>query len=167
MAFSELDRTWVRHYLGFSAIWLQAEPRLENAITACQSTADGGSRPDSSGENYIKAMVYGSAASTGTAGVTIGGTAQNVTFTTPAIRGLIQIESQIAQIDILLGTSAVDEVRVDGAREMIRLRVEGRRIVYALARMLGMRGPRVDVFSSGTTTEDSDPFWASDSPNWP
>ena len=42
MSFSELDRTYIRRFVGFGAIFVQAEPRLENAITAVQSTADGG-----------------------------------------------------------------------------------------------------------------------------
>lgn len=166
MAVSEVDRTWIRHFGGFGGIFGQADPRLEGAITAIQSVADGGSRPDSSGENYVKALLYGSAAGTGTAGVTISGAAQNTTFATPAVRGLIQIESQIAQLDTFLGTTEADEVKLDSAREMIRLRMEGRRLVYSMCRMLGMTGPRVDVFSSGVTTEDSDPFWADLSPWW-
>lgn len=167
MSFSEVDRVWIRHFGGWGAVFSQADPRLEGSVTGIQSVADGGSRPDSSSENYVKSCIYGSAANAGTSGVTIGSAAQNVVFATPAVRGLIQIEQQIAALDILNGAAEVDEVKVDSAREMIRQRMEGRRLVYAMCRMLGMKGPRVDVFSSGVTTEDSDPFWSSASPFWP
>jgi len=166
--YSETDRTYIRRFQGFSAIWLQADPRLENAITATQSIADGGARPDSNAENLIKSLIYGAAAVTGTSGVVVSGTTQNDSFSVPAVRGLIQIEAQIAQLDSFLGASQVDggDVKVNAVREQARLRAEGRRLVYQMSRHLGMRGPRVDVFSSGQTTEDADPFWASDSPYW-
>ena len=170
MAFSETDRTWVRHFMGFSAIWLQADPRLENALTAAQSVADGGSRPDSSGENYVKALIYGQAAVAGTAGVTVGPVSTTgATFASPAQRGLIQIEASIAAQDAFMGALSVDggEAKIHPAGEMVRLRMEGRRLVGAMCRMIGMKGPRVDVFSTMQGTEDVDPFWASESPFWP
>ena len=36
MAYSETDKTYIRRYVGYGAIFLQAEPRLENAIQATQ-----------------------------------------------------------------------------------------------------------------------------------
>ena len=170
--YSELDRTWIRHFAGFSAIFLQAYPRLEAAITASQSIADGGSRPDSSGENMVKGYCYGFAAVSGAqSGVTPGGAAQNVTFAMPAQRGLIQIEASIATLDVMLGASEVNsgEAKVDPARETMRLRLEGRRLAYAMCRMLGMKRPRVNVFSaSGDMVADATPYGlASDtSPIW-
>lgn len=170
MAFSETDRTWIRRYCGYPAIWVQAEPRLENAITAIQSEADGGGRPDASTENYVKGLVYGFAAVTsGTAGVTPGGTSTTgTTFNTPAVRGLLQIESAIAQQDVLLGADSVDsgEAKVDPVRETKRLRSEGRRLAHQLAKMLGMKGVRADVFSSGEVIKDDDPFSYSDLHHW-
>lgn len=160
--YSELDRTYVRKYVGFGAIFLQAEPRLENAITATQSVADGGARPDASTENYVKGIVYGTAAVTGSqSGVTPGPTSTTgVTFAQPALRGLLQIESNIARLDSFLGALSVDEdaTRVDTFRETVRLRIEGRRLANQLARMLGMRGVRADVFSPGTPITDDDPW---------
>src|ERR1035438_174575 len=86
MAYSELDRTYIRHFVGYGAIFLQAEPRLENAITATQSITDAiskGSRPDSSTENYLKSLLYGTAAvctPLTPVGVTQGPLPQNVAF---------------------------------------------------------------------------------------
>jgi|SRR5579875_2166275 len=161
MAFSETDRTFIRHFLGFSAIFVQADLRLENAITACQSEADGGSRPDPSTENYIKGCIYGFAAVTGTAGVTPGPTSTTgATFSMPAQRGLIQIEAQIAQLDSLLGVLSADngEAKLDTARERVRLCMEGRRLVNAVARQLATN-PRADIFSSAPVNADGDAFY--------
>lgn len=170
MAYAEVDRTWIRKFVGYGAIFLQAEPRLENAITATQSVADGGGRPDSSTENYVKGILYGFAAVTGVAGVTPGpASTTGVTFATPAVRGLIQIEQMIATQDVFLGAARADggEVEIDPAREVARLRLEGRRLCHQLARMLGMKGVRADVFSAGPTISDEgDPFAYSDLEHW-
>lgn len=165
MAYAELDKQYVRKYVGYGATWLQAEPRLENAILATQSVADGGGRPDSSTENYIKGLIYGTAAVTGN-GVTPGGTAQNVTFAQPAIRGLLQIEAQIAFLDVQQGALQADEAKVDPARETARLRSEGQRLCHAMARMLGMRGVRSFYFYPGQAIDDDDPFSYSDLQHW-
>ena len=162
MAFAETDRVWIRHFLGFSATFVQAEPLLEGAITAVQSTADGGSRADATTENYIKSVVYGQAAVAGTqTGVVIGPTSTTgVTFATPAQRGLVQIEANIANMDAFLGAMKVDggEVEIDPVRETKRLRSEGRRLCQSLASMLGMRGVRKDMFSMAPIVLDENPF---------
>ncbi len=54
MAFTETERVQIRRWLGFPAIFQQADPILESAITAVQSTADGGARPDNSTELAIR-----------------------------------------------------------------------------------------------------------------
>ena len=168
--YAETDRTWIRRYVGYGSIFLQSEPRLENAITATQSIADGGSRPDSSTENNIKGIIYGFAAvTTGTSGVTPGPTSTTgITFNTPALRGLITIENAIANQDVFLGALKADggEVEIDPAREMVRLRMEGRRLSHQLARMLGMKGVRADMFSASPVITDSDPFAYSDLEHW-
>ena len=145
--YSETDRTWIRHFGGWGAIYQQADPRLEGAIGATQSVADGGTRPDSNGENQIKALLYGQAAVAGVQGVTVSGTAQNTVFATPAQRGLIQIEATIAMQDTFLGTASADagEVKINPAREMIRLRSEGRRLVYSMCLVLGLQIGRAHV----------------------
>jgi hypothetical protein len=165
-----MDRVYVRRYVGYGAIFLQAEPRLENAITATQSVADGGSRPDASTENNIKGMLYGVAAVTGTqVGVTPGpASTTGVTFAMPALRGLVQIEANIANQDVFLGALKADggEVEIDAYREMVRLRQEGRRLCHQLARMLGMKGVRADIFSSSPVITDDDPFAYDNLQHW-
>lgn len=94
MAFTEAERVKIRKYLGFSAIYLQAEPRLENAITAVQSTADGGTRPDSSTETAIREQL----------GI------------------LDDITDKIAELRDCLGTAQVNKVQVDNVRALIALR---------------------------------------------
>jgi hypothetical protein len=164
VAFTETDRTWIRKYVGYAAIFLQAEPRLENAITACQSVADGGSRPDASTENYIKGILYGVAAVAGLQGVTPGPASTTLaTYATPARVGLLQIEQFIDQQNVFLGASSADgkEVEIDPVREVWRLRREGKRRCNELARMLGMRGVRADIFAVAPVIKDADPFgWA-------
>jgi hypothetical protein len=91
------------------------------------------------------------------------------TLATPAQRGLIQIEASIAQQDVLLGASEVDggDTKVNSAREMIRLRSEGRRLVNAMCLVLGLRGPRVDVFGTGKATGTTAwPFFSDESEVW-
>jgi hypothetical protein len=169
VSYSETDRTWVRRYVGYGAIFLQAEPRLENALTATQSVADGGGRPDSSTENNVKGIIYGFAAVAGTAGVTPGpGSTTGTTFSTPLLPGLITIESNIAQQSVFMGATSVDggDAKVDPVRETMRLRAEGRRLAHQLARMLGMRGVRADMFSASPVIKDDDPFAYSDLMHW-
>lgn len=171
MSYSELDRTYIRRYIGYGAVYIQAEPRLETAISSTQSIADGGSRPDSSVENYVKGLIYGAAAVTGTqTGVTPGPVSTTgVTFAQPAIRGLLQIELAIAQQDVFLGALKADggDAEIDPARERASLRKEGRRLCHALARILGLKGVRVDIFSSSEVINDAgDPFAYSDLEHW-
>lgn len=165
MAYAELDRSYIRHFVGYGAIFIQADPRLENAITATQSVADLGARPDSSTENVIKGLIYGVAAVVGVA-VTPGGTAQSGPFAQPAQRGLLQLEQSIANLDPLIGVLRAEEATLDTAREGIRLKMEGRRLCHAMARMLGMRGVRADVFSSAPVIIDADPFTNSNLESW-
>lgn len=153
MAYVEQDRVYLRAFLGFGGIFLQADPRLENAITASQSQADGGSRPDSSTENFIKARIYGQAAVVGPPAI-------------PALRGLLQIEANIASLDGQAGARRAGKVDLDSFREMIRLRREGRRMAASIAYQLGMRGVRADVFSAAPVITDDDPFATASSPFW-
>lgn len=51
-----------------------------------------------------------------------------------------------------------DDATVDTFRGMVQLRSEGRRLANRMARMLGMRGVRADVFSPGTPITDDDPW---------
>jgi hypothetical protein len=153
VAFNEQDRVFLRTFLGFGGIFHQADPRLENAITSVQSVADGGTRPDSSTENFVKARVYGQAAVVGPPAI-------------PALRGLLQIEANIATLDVQAGARKAGKVDLDSFREMIRLRREGRRMAATVAYQLGMRGVRADVFSAAPVITDDDPFATALSPFW-
>ena len=167
MAYSELDKSLIRHFVGYGAIFLQAEPRLDNAIIATQSQADGGGRPDSNTENYIKSLLYGSAAQAGSP-VTLGPTAQSTTFAMPATVGLLAIEQQCAQLWSIAFVTSADgqDAVIDVARGIAILRKEGRRLCHGLARMLGMRGVRADIFAQSPVIKDDDPFSYSDLEHW-
>jgi hypothetical protein len=54
MAWTEADRVQIRHYLGFADLFLQADPRLEQAIASVQARAEGGTRPDDSAERQLR-----------------------------------------------------------------------------------------------------------------
>jgi hypothetical protein len=169
MAYSELDRTYVRHFVGYGSIFLQSEPRLESAITATQSLADKGSRPDSSTENYIKGLIYGSAAvctPLTPVGVTQGPLPQNVAFATPAVPGLLALEQQCSAMWGFTFAAKADEATVDTFRGVVQLRIEGGRLCHALARMLGMKGVRANVFAPGPTIMDDNPFAYDNPEHW-
>jgi hypothetical protein len=156
--YSEQDKTYIRHYVGWSATFLQAEPRLENAIQSTQSLADGGVRPDSNTENYIKGIIYGTNAQTGAGGVAVtpGPTAQNIPFAMPASLGLLNIDQQLSTLwAVALVTSAdKGEQQLDVPRASAMLRGEGRRLCYRLARALGLKSVRADVFSGRSAMND-------------
>lgn len=119
MAFTESDRVQIRQFLGYSALWLQADPRLESAIANIQSVADGGTRPDTSSEVQAKAIVT----------------------------KLQLIDTAMDTLVIQQGATRVqNKMELDSAREMSRLRSLGRQYVHRLARMFDTL-PRADVFS--------------------
>jgi len=119
VAFSEGDRVQIRTYLGFGSLYLQADPRLENAITAIQSVADGGTRPTNDAELAAKAILV----------------------------DLHDIDVRIKALrDQQAATEVVGELRLDAAREQARLRSEGRIYIHRLARMLDTF-PRADAYA--------------------
>lgn len=118
MAFSESDRVSIRIYLGFGSLYLQADPRLENAITALQSVTDGGTRPTNDAELAAKSIIV----------------------------ELKDVDARIKALrDQQAATEVVGELKLDSAREQARLCQEGRRYVHRLARMLDTF-PRADAF---------------------
>lgn len=120
MAYLESDRVAVRHFMGIGSSFLQAWPLLESALTSSQSIADGGTRPDSSAETAIKALVA----------------------------DMQTIELQLKTNWKAMMALTVDEVKVDYARAMAALRMEGRRLAFSLARYLDFNAVMGDVFSS-------------------
>lgn len=129
MAFTEADRVSIREYLGFGSIFLQADPRLENAITAVQSVADGGTRPTSDAENALKAL----------------------------ITRLKAIDTSLDALNDQSGATSVDEIKLDAARETYRLKMHARSLVHRLARILDTY-PRSDIYSASPGMLPSYPF---------
>jgi hypothetical protein len=119
VAWTEADHAEIRHYLGFAALFLQADSRLETAIGSVQSKADGGTREDNSTELQIRRW----------------------------IAGLARIEQRLADIWEVAEGEKVEELGVDPYRGMALLRAEGRRLVGNIARVLST-SPRHDVFSA-------------------
>jgi hypothetical protein len=129
MAFAEADRVAIRHALGFGALFLQADPRLENAITSVQSVADGGTRPTNDTELAIKA-------------------------TLASIATLeVNLQSLWAQAHV----SSVDEIKLDPYRGRALLCQEGRRLVRSLEAALSTTKRR-DIFGAGASNPTGDSF---------
>jgi hypothetical protein len=130
MAWIEADRALLRHYLGFSAIFLQADPRLEQAITSVQSQAvPGGTRPDDSTERQIRGW----------------------------LAQLAKIERRLEEVWDEAEALKVSDLGVDPYRAVALLRSEGRRIVAGIARALATR-PVHDVFSSAAPDPEGATF---------
>lgn len=128
--FTEAQRVQIRDALGFAALFEQADPRLENAITAIQAIADGGNRPDNSSQLSALAIVC-------------------------EIQGcycqLLALRQQLAVL-------RADKVHIDAARAIIMVRSEGRRLVTRLSAALSTN-PRRDIFSASEPKLDSDAFY--------
>jgi hypothetical protein len=129
MAWTEADRATIRSYLGFPALFLQADPRLEAAMTAVQSEADGGVRLDGSTETQIRVW----------------------------LTQLAKVESRLEELWDEAEALKVDELGVDPMRAMALLRAEGRRVVGRIARALGT-APRHDVFTGAEPNPHGSPY---------
>lgn len=119
MAFTEPERVQIRRYLGCSRLYLQGDHRLESVMTSVQSIADGGSAPDGSTEDLIRATLADLAALEGS---------------------MKALWAQAQALD-------ADGLKIDAARAMAVLRAEGRRLVGCIADQLEFH-PRRDVFSA-------------------
>ncbi len=119
MAWTETDRVQIRHYLGFADLFLQADPRLEQAITSVQARAEGGTRPDDAAERQLRGW----------------------------LGQLARIEARFEEMWDEAEALEMSDLRVDPARGLALLRSEGRRIVGSLARALDT-APLHDVFSA-------------------
>src|ERR1700691_4744565 len=109
MAWTEADRAVIRSYLGFPALFLQADPRLESARESGQSEGDGGTLPDNSTELQIRGW----------------------------LTQLTAIEARLESLWDEAEALKVDELGVDPMRALALLRSEGRRLVGRIARALG------------------------------
>ncbi len=127
MAFSETNKVQIRKYMGAGSIYLQLFPKLENAITAVQSTADGGTRPDSSTENEVKSYLTKLA-------------------TVESNLEALQCQMQVVQ-------AGKDEVTLNVAQGVRLLRSEGRRMIGTISRILAC-APVWDFFSAQQPSAD-------------
>lgn len=135
MCFAEADRVQIRLYLGASALWLQADSRLESAIATVQSvTCTGGTRADGSTEALVREI----------------------------LAELKCIDSRILKLAGQQGATAVPSglsaIRLDAARETSRQRSVGRAYVHRLARVLDTL-PYADIFSAAPSRETGYPNW--------
>lgn len=147
MAFKESERVQIRKWVGFAAIFQQADPRLENAISAVQSIADGGTRPNPPSGS----------------GLTVSESEELIRCT---LAELVKVETRIEKIRNFTFASEVDEVKVDPARGLLILYMEGRRLVGTICDVLSTR-PRRDVFSApGEQGEGPYPFFVGRQPQW-
>ena len=128
-AWLESERAQVRHALGYSAIFLQAEPRLEYALTAVLAVTDGGTRPDNSTQVQIQGW----------------------------LADVATLETNLKALWPLAAGGQIDEITADIPRATALLRMEGRRIVTYISKALAT-APRADIFSSTPVNTEANPF---------
>ena len=130
--FSEYDRVRVRDALGFAALFQQADPRLEAALTSIQSISDGGDRPDNSSELACKSIVA----------------------------DIETLYCQMKNLWPAVSVGQANKVKIDPARGLLVLRSEGRRLVTRLSALLSTN-PRRDIFSASEPNLNGDAFYTS------
>jgi len=126
--YTESEKVKIRLYLGFSAVFLQENPALENAMTNTLSIADGGSRPDSSTQTAIIAV----------------------------LDRLDNLETKIQCLLDQVSVSVVDGITMNAGYGINILHREGRRLVTQLSTLLGLRGPKKDIYCASAPINDDD-----------
>lgn len=123
--FSEATRVQIRKYMGFGNIYLQQDPRLENAISSLQQVPNG-VQPTADAETEVLNI----------------------------LTQLQQVDTAILNLSNQQGVLAANNgVRLNSAMETFRLQGVGRMYVGRLARMLDTF-PRSDAFApAGILTE--------------
>lgn len=124
MAFTENDRVQIRRYLCFPNVFVQADPRLESAITTVQSIADGGNRPDNSAELDLKGI----------------------------LAKLATLETRLEGLWAPALATRADDVSLDVARGQAILYRDGRRLVNALSAAVNTK-PLRDYFSAAPLSD--------------
>ncbi|WP_438029006.1 hypothetical protein [Sorangium sp. So ce233] len=117
MAYTSAQRVQIRRYMGVAPNRNQRDD-LDALITATQSTADGGTMPDSETETYVVSL----------------------------LTALATLQTNISNLWEQMQADSVDKLRVDPVRAMMALRSDGRRLVGDLATALDF-APKRDVFS--------------------
>lgn len=116
--------------MGFAGIFLQADPRLENALTSVLAVIDGGSRPDNSTQLQIQGW----------------------------LDDLQTIDTNLKSLwNKAMAIDVGKDLKVDPVRGMQMLKSEGRRLVTAIATALSTR-PRRDVYSATPANPNGDTF---------
>ena len=117
--FNESDKVKIREYLGRPDLYHGTDPRLENAIQALQSQAEGGSRPDQAAENRVKQL----------------------------LAKLDKMSECLDAFDNCMGVTSVSGIQMDKVRaRLVNLRT-ARSLIGRLARHFDVV-PLADVFSS-------------------
>jgi hypothetical protein len=119
VAFTEAHRVQIRRWLGYSTLYLSADPSLEQNITAVQAVADGGSKPDASSELAVRSY----------------------------LDSLEKLNLKLDELAIEeIEADTVDEVKIDAARGSLAVRSRMRLYVGHISDVLSVR-PRRDVLS--------------------
>jgi hypothetical protein len=130
MAFTQQDKANIRHFLGYGAIFKQADLRLENAMQAVESVSDGGSQPDSTSENAVRSIVA----------------------------DLLTVECVLKNLWVQMQAGQVGKNKIDALRGAAGVRAEGRRLVTGLSVVLST-SPRRDIFGPTAPNPDGDAFY--------
>lgn len=122
-AWTEDEKARIRAYLGYPSLFTQYEPRLENAIRAVQSTADGGALPSTATQDRMR----------------------------EGLTSIASIEQKITALycSLQLLEAGTEAVRLDSARAMMMLRSEGQRLIKVYLGIPLDTQPRRDYFFSG------------------
>lgn len=128
-AWTEAEKANLRAYLGFPSLFANYEPRLENAITAVQSTADGGALSSSATQDRMRSV----------------------------LTQLATLESKMTELQCSYSImeAGTDNVKLDAGRALFLLRMEGRRLIGQLSISLGTR-PIRDYFTGVPIRSDAD-----------
>jgi len=127
MAYTESNRVDIRKYLGAGSVFLQLFPKLENAITASQSTADGGVQLDDSVETLVLSLIT----------------------KLDAIE--LKLENLHCQVQVVSANK--NEIVLNTAQGIFLLKSEGRRQIGVLSRVIAC-SPLYDYFSSQQPSND-------------
>ena len=140
-AWTEYQRASVRRWLGYGALYLQADPRLETAMTTVLAVSDGGTRPDSSTQQMIIGWL-----------TLLDG--QPGAGSAPAAAS---IEGQwLATLPVMfVGSADNGSAKTDAIRGLFGLFKVGRLYVRNICFALGFTAPLHDIFSSSGPANES------------
>lgn len=121
------QRVQVRRYMGASRIFTQLWPKLENAMNAIASLADGGTQPDDSAVLLVQQLLG---------------------YLADLECKLITLQGQVAIVD-----AGSDKVKLDTGKALFLLYKEGRRYIGSMSDVLSCH-PLRDYYSSPQTQDE-------------